>query len=401
MFSRLAVAALAGLNVGAVLGEMTHLIALAALDIGSRTWGLAFLRVVSLFATVLACESIDAFFRAVACSVTNLGAIDAGDGWSMGLSLWNLFLAVFLDVAKFSTVGANGDTTIMDKATGRQTLEVLLGRFGPAFGHLDTTRLGRGLDGQNELALGVSDKIDNGHVDSNLLLLGDEEDWEVVVAESSLNSLDVELILKGTGVRFESRTEQVEILNLGSIDELVPSLLGTQFGNASPVDDTTRLTLKSLVAWLVAQLASLRVGRAAAHGVALLSTGVASTTERTLDLGVGAIGLVVTNLTAVEALSSHTTALRLVRAFSSEVSGLVADATGLVTTSAAAIAAITSAGIVASVATTSPVASSTASIGSGLVDFPVACGFPRHGCSRDEGSGAGYSISSRGQRSNL
>jgi hypothetical protein len=61
--------------------------------------------------------------------------------------------------------------------------------------------------------------------------------------------------------------------------------------------------------------------------MALLVAELAGAIEWTLDALVGAISLVVADLTAVEALAGQTaTALRLVRAIASKVAGLLADA---------------------------------------------------------------------------
>jgi hypothetical protein len=103
----------------------------------------------------------------------------------------------------------------------------------------------------------------------------------------------------------------------------------------------TRLATDSLVARLAAELAGR--GRAIACTMALNAAQVAVTRERTLDLRIGAVGLVVSsngqyqnlvsvnnhhnnlpNLSAVEAFSSHTSASRLVRTIAGEVAGLMA-----------------------------------------------------------------------------
>jgi hypothetical protein len=56
----------------------------------------------------------------------------------------------------------------------------------------------------------------------------------------------------------------------------------------------------------------------------LYTAGVAGSVEGTLDTLIGAVRLVVTDLAAVEALSSETAALGLVGAFTGEVTSLVA-----------------------------------------------------------------------------
>ena len=103
----------------------------------------------------------------------------------------------------------------------------------------------------------------------------------------------------------------------------------------------TRLATDSLVARLAAELAGR--GRAIACTMALNAAQIAGTREWTLDLRIGAVGLVVSSngqhqnlvsinnnhnslptLSAVEAFSSHTSASRLVRTIAGEVAGLMA-----------------------------------------------------------------------------
>jgi hypothetical protein len=182
----------------------------------------------------------------------------------------------------------------------------------------------RELDAQDELALGIADEVDRSHVDGELLLLGDEVDRQLVGTKSSLDSLDTEFLVESTGIRLESDTEEVDVLLLSSIDDLSPGVLSAHLGNTSPVNDAARLALESLVSWLIAKLAELRVGGAVSHGVTLFTAGVTGASEGAVNLGVGAVGLVVPDLSTVEALSGQATALRLVRAFASEVSGLLA-----------------------------------------------------------------------------
>jgi hypothetical protein len=90
--------------------------------------------------------------------------------------------ACLADVSRFTTVAADGNTRVMNKAGIEEALEVLLGALGPALRHLGTTRLAGQLNGEDIFALGVTDQVDNGHVGSNLLLLSDEEDAQVVRA---------------------------------------------------------------------------------------------------------------------------------------------------------------------------------------------------------------------------
>jgi hypothetical protein len=86
------------------------------------------------------------------------------------------------------------------------------------------------------------------------------------------------------------------------------------------------------VACLIAEPTLLRVGGAVSGSVAFNTTGVASARERTLDALVGTVGLVVANLTAVEALAGETASLRLVGAVAREVASLAAAACTISTT---------------------------------------------------------------------
>jgi hypothetical protein len=227
-------------------------------------------------------------------------------------------------VAKLAAVATHGNAAILDKASRTQTLEVLLWALRPAWCKLRTTRLSGQLDRQNEVSLGIANKVDNSHVGGNVLLLGDEIDRQAILAQSSLHIGQAELVIDSTRVGSQADAKSVQILFIGGIDQGLPRILSRHLRNASPVDDTTATTIECNVTLLVAQLALLRVGRAGASGVALNTTGVASTVERTLDALVSTVRLVVADLSAVEALASQAATLGLVGAFACEVAGLVA-----------------------------------------------------------------------------
>jgi hypothetical protein len=80
------------------------------------------------------------------------------------------------------------------------------------------------------------------------------------------------------------------------------------------------------VTLLVAEPALLGVGWADTSRVTLNTARVARASEGALNTLVSTISLVVTNLTAVVALASHTATRRSVGAFASEVASLVAAA---------------------------------------------------------------------------
>lgn len=66
--------------------------------------------------------------------------------------------------------------------------------------HLGTTRLGHKLDGEDELAVGVANEVYNGHVLRDLLLLGDEVDGQLVLAQSLFHGHEAKAVDKGTSV---------------------------------------------------------------------------------------------------------------------------------------------------------------------------------------------------------
>lgn len=171
--------------------------------------------------------------------------------------------------------------------------------------HLGATRLRRELDGQNKLAVWVADKVDDSHVRGDLLLLGDKKDCEVILAESLLDGGKIELIHGSASVSPQADAEGVEVLLFGSIDQSNPGSRGIHLRHTGPVDNAARLAVDSAMALLIAEFAG--------------------TIESTLYPLVGTICLVVTDLTAVEALASKTaTALGLIRAVAGEVTGLLA-----------------------------------------------------------------------------
>jgi hypothetical protein len=228
------------------------------------------------------------------------------------------------NVTKLTAVAAERHTTVLDIATGSKALEVLGRALGPALCHLGTTRLFGKLNGEDVLATGIADEVNDSHVGSNFLLLGDEINTKTVLTESLFDGGKVEIFHDSAGVSLEGDTESVEVLVLGGIDEGSPGGTSLHLRNTGPVDDTTRLALESFVAFLVAEPALHRVGRAVTSSMAVDATRVTSTSELALNSLVGTVRLVVADLTAVVALSSHAAALGLVWAIASEVTGLSA-----------------------------------------------------------------------------
>jgi hypothetical protein len=234
--------------------------------------------------------------------------------------------AYLAGVAELTAVVAERDTAVLHETSRRETLEVLFRALRPALSELGAARLRRQLNGQDKMALRVADQVDNGHVWRNVLLLGDQIHAEAIVSQSLLDGGQAEDVGGSTRVGTQTDAEDVEVLLVRSVDEGLPSVFGGQLGNTSPVDDTATLAVESDVSLLVAQLALLGVGGALASRVALDTTRVAGAAEGTLDALVGAVRLVVADLSAVEALAGEAAALRLVGTFAGEVAGLVAAA---------------------------------------------------------------------------
>lgn len=242
-------------------------------------------------------------------------------GFGLGNMITNL-----LDVTELTAVAAERDSTILNESGGCKTLEVLLPVLGPTYSHLRPARLLGELDSENKLTFWVADHVDNGHIDSDILLEGDEKDGKLILAKGGLDIGEGKVVDDSAGVSLEAGAEAVQILLLGCIDEFGPSLLSLELRDTSPVYKATLFTLESLVALLVAKLALYRIGWAAACSMSLDTAGVAGTGELALDTRVGAVGLVVTNLATVVAFTSEAAARWCIGAFASEVTVLAAAA---------------------------------------------------------------------------
>lgn len=185
----------------------------------------------------------------------------------------------------------------MDVAGRGETLEVLLGALGPACCHLRAARPCGQLDGEDELARGLADKVDDGHVGGDLLLLGDQIDTEACFTQSLLDCDQAEVVGNGAGISTQAGTELVEIILRRGFDDGGPGFPVRQLRNAGPVDDAALLAVESLVALLRAKAALL-------------------------GLWIRAVRAVVADLSAAIALAGHTAALGLVRAVAGEMAGL-------------------------------------------------------------------------------
>lgn len=174
--------------------------------------------------------------------------------------VFTVFETYLLDVTEFPAVAAHGNADVLDEASRTQALKVLLGALGPPLRHLGTTRLGRELDRQNVLAGRVADEVDNSHVGRDLLLLGDEVDAEIVLAQSLLDDDEAKVVGNGASVCTQAKSELVEVFLLGGVDDGSPGILGRQLRYTGPVDDTTLLAVDSLVALLIAEAALVGFG---------------------------------------------------------------------------------------------------------------------------------------------
>jgi hypothetical protein len=318
---------------------VANFVALLAFHALSRTRLSALLRRVAFLFAVAASERVDSFLGTVTGTVTLLVAVDTLNdrlrrytlnllllavlsklAWTVGVEVGKTHLA---DVTKLAAVAAQGNTTVLDEASGNKTLQVLLRRLGPAFSQLGTTGLCRVLEGENPLTFRVADRVDDGHVGSNGLLLRHQVDWGVVLTKSLLDGGQVELRGDGTGVCSKTETESIEVFGVRCIDESLPSFLGSELGNAIPVDHAALIAVEGFVAGLVAQLALL--GRAVTSGMTIDTARVAGTSKGTLDSGVSAVSFVVADLTAVVAFASQAATSGLLRTVPSEVTGLAAS----------------------------------------------------------------------------
>lgn len=202
-------------------------------------------------------------------------------------------------MAKLSTVAAERDTAILNKAGRGKTLHVLLRILRPALSHLRTARLVRQLNSEHVIALWISNQVDNGHVHSNLLLLGNQEDGKSIGAQSGFDIGQTERIKYRPSVGLEACSESIDVLLASRMDECRPSLFSLELRDASPINNTALLTVDCLVTFLVAELAFERVCRAVSSGVAFDATRIASSGKLTLNARVRAVSLVVANFTTV------------------------------------------------------------------------------------------------------
>lgn len=109
------------------------------------------------------------------------------------------------------------------------------------------------------------------------------------------------MVSDSTSVRSKTGTKGVKILCSCCVDKIFPGFLAGELGNALPVYNSALCAVDGLVTGLVTELTLLR--RAVTSRMALNAAGVAGTSERTLDFWVGAVSLVVSDLTTVVAFA--------------------------------------------------------------------------------------------------
>jgi len=227
-------------------------------------------------------------------------------------------------VTELTAVAAKRDAAVLDKPSRRKALQILRSILRPALSHLRTARLFGQLDGKDVLALWVANQVDNGHVDSHLLLLRDQIDRQLICAESGFHVRQAEVVDDGACICLEAGAERVEVPLRCGVYEMSPSLSSLELRNARPVDDATLLTLSCLVALLITEFAldCWTMARRVAFDAAF-PTGAR---ELALDSGIGTVSLVVTDLSTVEALSREAATSRLVGTVTGMVASLVTAA---------------------------------------------------------------------------
>jgi hypothetical protein len=183
-----AVAADVRLTVGTVTGEVAHLVAVLALDVVHVNRLRALLGHVTVLATVAAAAAalLD-WLLAVAGTVTDLITVDTLLDLDLRLPL--LLLTLGCSVADFVAVPADSDKAIHGETSLTEAVDVLLRAAWPPNGEGGTSRLGRPLERNGVLLVRLALEVDEGPVNSNLLLLGDKVSVEFLTAEGLLKIL--------------------------------------------------------------------------------------------------------------------------------------------------------------------------------------------------------------------
>jgi hypothetical protein len=266
----------------------------------------------ALLATVLALDITAATTNSARLgAVANVMAFVAAVGASnLGfLDHLLLFGAELHAVANLLAVGAVGLQAVHGEASILQTLKVLLSTLGPAFSENGTARLESLLERDLVLLVGIALEIDVGvNLGRNGLLLGDEVVLEVSLAEALLK-LDEGELRSELAVGPEGLNEVVDVaIVIGGV-EVLPSLIG--IGGVRNTFRVDVVLLGTSSSGMTSAGASLANGVNTLGGAVTFSTAsAAGASESTLGTRVGAIGLVVSSLTTVEALAGVLTGLR-------------------------------------------------------------------------------------------
>ena len=268
----------------------------------------------ALLATVLALDiaaaaTNSARLRAVADVVAFVVAVGASN---LGLLHHLLLLGAELHaVTNLLAVGAVRLQAVHGEASIVQTLKVLLRALGPAFGEDGATRLESLLEGDLVLFVSVALEVNVGvDLGRDSLLLGNEVVLEVGLAEALLK-LDEGKLRGELAVDPESLNEVVDIATVIGDQEIVPSVVGVvDVREANRVDvvlvNASGSSVTSAEALLANSLSTLR------GAMTFIATSTAGASEGALEAGVSAVGLVVSNLAAVEALAGVLTGLRAI-----------------------------------------------------------------------------------------
>lgn len=310
----------------AILHEVTRFTAELALDIPTTTadgaWLLAVTNVVSFSVAVGTSDfrllNHLLFLGAALHGVSNLLAVRA----------------VRLEVIPW-------ETSIL------KALEVLGGCLGPAFSQDGTARLRGLLERDLVLLIGVALQVDIG-VNSrrNCLFLGNKVELEIGLAETLFKLNESKLRGKLT-VHPEGLDEVIDIASSISSQEILPSLISVVGGRKALRIDIELLSASS---GGVTSAGTLLAGGLSTFSgtMAFKAASAAGASEGTLDLGVRTVGLVVSDLAAVEAFTRH---LAWLCAVTREVARLAAAAKSLLAETCEVSCAnnLLAAGIVASV----------------------------------------------------
>jgi hypothetical protein len=184
-----AVAADIWLAVRAFVAEVSHLGTVLAFHVVHVARLRAFLGHVTLVTAVATATTTTLLRRllAVTSTMTRLVAVDAHLDRLLDFTL--LLLASGGGVARLLAVAADGDEAVHREASLTETVDVVLGSGRPPLGEDGALRLGGPLDRDGVFLVRLALEVDEGPVDSDVLLPGDEVGVELISTESLLKIL--------------------------------------------------------------------------------------------------------------------------------------------------------------------------------------------------------------------